>query len=240
MLLDCSSYESTKISLANIFNTTEERLVSALKALRPFESVCQPPEDILYDNVCGIFGAPRDDISILWFHGTRTDNEKLFYEHGILNKSKARKHIEPRLIAMSKGLKSSGCNPFSVSLSGKQGVHDEGPFAFLIREVAIQAPVPYHNYLDAPEMVEDIAGTLLGENYLQLVDRFKEITSPCVVSFTSESKGDELPCALLYLKFIEDGDIDIEAASSANTFFDSEGVVVSPNRIQSVEFISNV
>ena len=186
MLLDCSSYESTKLSLANIFNTTEERLVSALKPLRPFESICQPPEDILYDNVCDIFGAPRDDINILWFHGTRTDNENLFYEHGILNKSKARRYIEPLLISMSKGLKSSGCNPFSVSLSGKQGIHDEGPFAFLIREVAIQAPVPCHGYLDAPEMVEDIAGTLLGENYLQLVDRFKKITSPYVVSFISE------------------------------------------------------
>ena len=86
-------------------------------------------------------------------------------------------------------MKNFGSNPFSISLFGKQGNHDEGPFAFLIRDIAIHAPSPNHDYLDAPEMVEDIAGTLLGENYSQLVNRFKETSTPCLVSFISHSKG---------------------------------------------------
>lgn len=237
MILDCSSYDSTKLSLASIFNTTEDELTALLRSLRPFDNYSEPPERVLYADVCSTFGEPRDDIKVLWFHGSRVEDGNLFYEDGILTKSEARKFIEPRLIEMAEGLERSGSNPFSTSISGKQGPHDEGPFAFLIRDVVIQAPSPNHNYLEAPEMVEDIAGTLLGSNYMQLVELFKEVTNPCVVSFLSESKGHELPSALLYLKLVEDGDDDLEAASSANTFFDSEGVVISPDRIQTIEIL---
>jgi hypothetical protein len=237
MILDCSSYESSKLSLANIFNTTEERLLSTLRSLDPYKHNYLPPEDALYSSVCDAFSEPENDLSILWFHGTRVLDKNVFYKQGILPKSEARKLLEPRLKEMAGGLKHSGSNPFALSLFGKAGPQDEGPFAFLIRDVVIQAPAPHHNYLDAPEMVEDIAGTLLGDNYIQLVARFKEITQPCIVSFLSVSKGYELPHALMYLKLVGDGETDIEAASSANTCFDSEGAIVFPENIQSVEFI---
>ena len=237
MILDCSSYESSKLSLANIFHTTEERLLSTLRSLNPYEHNYLPPEDVIYNSVCDAFGEPENDMSILWFHGTRVEDKNVFYKNGILPKSAVRKFLEPQLKEMAEGLKSVGSNPFALSLSGKEGPQDEGPLAFLIRDVAIQAPAPHHNYLDAPEMVEDIAGTLLGENYMHLVDRFKEKTLPCIVSFLYESKGYELPHALMYLKLIENGDKNIEAASSVNTCFDSEGVVVFPEKIQNVEYI---
>lgn len=240
MILDCSNYESTKKSLLDIFNTTDEKLASVLQSINPFESIYKPAEEILYDETCEVLGYPKANISVVWFHGTRTEDESLFHKLGILTKSEARKFIEPRLKELSEGMKSFGSNPFSMSISGKQGDHDEGPFAFLIRDVAIHAPSPNHNYLDSPEMVEDIAGTLLGENYSQLVYRFKEISVPCLVSFTSESKGYEIPQALLYLKLVEDGKTHFEAASSANTFFDSENITVSPDRIKSVEIIESV
>ena len=240
MILDCSSYESTKKSLLDIFCTTEEKLASVLQSINPLESSYKPAEQVLYDEACYILGHPKGNISVVWFHGTRTEDSSLFYKLGILTKSKARKFIEPRLKVLSEGIESFGSNPFSMSLSGKQEAHDEGPFAFLIRDIAIHAPSPNHNYLDAPEMIEDIAGTLLGENYSQLVSRFKETSAPCLVSFISNSKGYELPQALLYLKLVEDGESHFEAASSANTFFDSENVVVSPNRIKSVELIEIV
>jgi hypothetical protein len=240
VILDCSSYESTKKSILDIFSTTEEKLASVLQSISPFESSYKPAEEVLYDETCDILGHPKDNIIVVWFHGTRTEDESLFQKLGILTKSEARKFIEPRLKELSKGMERFGSNPFSMSLFGKQGDHDEGPFAFLIRDVAIYAPSPNHNYLDAPEMIEDIAGALLGENYSQLVNRFKEISTPCLVSFTSESKGYELPHALLYLKLVEDGETHFEAASSANTCFDSENVIVSPDRIKSVEIIENV
>ena len=240
MTLDCSSYESTRKSLLDIFSTTEEKLNSVLQSINPFEISCKSPEKALYDEACDILGHPKGNISVVWFHGTRIEDESLFYELGILTKSKAKKFIEPRLKELSEGMESFGANPFSMSLSGKQGDHDEGPFAFLFRDIAIHAPSPNHNYLDAPEIVEDIAGTLLGENYSQLVSRFKETSTPCLVSFISDSKGYEVPQALFYLKLVEDGEPHFEAASSANTFFDSENIIVSPDRIKSVELIESV
>lgn len=86
-------------------------------------------------------------------------------------------------------------------------------------------------------MVEDIAGALLGENYSQLVNLFKEKSSACLVSFTSKSKGYELPHALLYLKLVKDGEEALEAATSANTFFDSDNTIIPPDRIRSIEII---
>lgn len=235
MILDCSNYASTRKSILDIFSANEDKLTSFLQSINPFESSHKPAEEVLYDKACDIFGNPKGNISVIWFHGTRTEDASLFNKLGILTKSEARKLIEPRLKELSEDMESVGSNPFSTSISGKQGIHDEGPFAFLFRDIAIHAPSPNHNYLESPEMVEDIAGTLLGENYSQLVNRFREISSPCLVSFTSESKGYEVPQALLYLKLVEDGETHFEAASSANIFFDSENVTVSPDRIKFVE-----
>jgi hypothetical protein len=237
MFLDCSSFESTKNSVIDIFNTSEETLFEILRTVDPFGSNYEPPDEVLYKNVCAALGVPNCDIDVIWFHGTRVENVDLIHERGLLTKTKAREFIEPRLKELAVGLESFGENPYQLSLSGKDGPHDEGPFAFLIRSVAIYAPASNHNYLDAPELVEDIAGILLGQNCETLVDRFKEITKPCIVSFVAEQKGYELSAALWYLKLVVDGDSDLEAANSANTFFDSEGVNIAPDRIQKVELI---
>jgi len=239
MILNCSNYKTAKESLAKIFNASESEIISILRNANPFNHLPQPPEDVLYEYLCSKIGAPSSDISVMWFHGTRVEDESLFHKHGILTKTEEKRFIEPQLRQMTDGLKRAGSNPFSMSLSGKNGPHDEGPFAFLIREVAIKSPPPCHNYLGAPEMVEDIAGVFLGQNYMQLVDRFKSVTRPCIVSFLAKSKGHELPHVLLYVKLVLDGETDLDAGAAANTFFDSEGIVVGPERIQNVELIQS-
>ena len=137
MILDCSNYESTKTSILDIFSTTEDKLASVLQSINPFESIYKPAEEVLYEEACDILGHPKDNISVVWFHGTRTEDLSLFNKLGILTKSEARKFIEPRLKELSEGMESFGSNPFSMSISGKQGDHDEGPFAFLMRDIAI-------------------------------------------------------------------------------------------------------
>ncbi len=237
MILDCSSYETAKDSLLKIFNVSEIELVNLLKSSNPFDHASLPPEDALFDHACSIAGYPEDDIKVMWFHGTRIEDETLFHKHGILTKTDARKLLEPRLKELAAGLESTGSNPFSVSLSGKEGPHDEGPFAFLIREVAIHAPSPCHNYLEAPEIVEDLAGIMLGQNYIKLVDRFKQISRPCVVAFLAPAKGCEIPHVLMYMKLVIDGYTELDAGAAANTFFDAEGEVVPPERIHRVEVV---
>jgi hypothetical protein len=232
MILDCSNYESTKESLSNIFDVDEETLKSKLISISTDNNDI-PPEQVIYNDVCEAFGAPSNNLRVAWFHGSRVEDESLFYEQGILTKSEAREIIEPRLNELTEGLESSGTNPFALSLSGKQGPDDEGPFAYLIRDVVIQA----NTYTQSPEIVEDISGDLLGKNFYKLVKRFQEVTSPCIVSFHADSRGDELKHALFFVKLIEDGEQEIDAGSAANTFYCSETGTIHPSEIQGVELV---
>ena len=72
---------------------------------------------------------------------------------------------------------------------------------------------------------------------MSLVRRFQEVANPCLVSFLNDSKGYELAHALFFLKLMEDGELEIDAGSAANTFFNSEGQVISPDKIQGIELV---
>lgn len=108
MILDCSSYESTHRSILDIFSTTEEMLGSVLQNINPFDHCDKSAENILYDKVCSTIGHPKENLIVVWFHATRTEDERMFTKHGILTKSKARTFIEPRLIELSEGMKKMG------------------------------------------------------------------------------------------------------------------------------------
>jgi hypothetical protein len=236
MILDCSSYNSVTQSLCEIFRTTEDVLLSVLKSVEYDESIdYYTLEQNVSSFIRARFGEPDDKLEILWFHGTRVEDPALFYSHGILPKSQVRDELLSRLISLTSGLEKLGDNPFSLSVSVKADINDEGPFAFLVKSAAIHANGNNHNYTKSPELVEDIAGILLGENYQQLVSRFQEVTKPYIVSFTAKPKGGEVSRALLFLKLMEDGESEIEAGESANTFFSSHGVTILPDRIKDIE-----
>lgn len=239
MELDCSSPATAVTSLAEIFDTTEAGLLSLLDSASSFNGH-DSPENVIYDQVCERFGPPGSSLKVTWFHGTRVEDHRLFLERGILPKTAAREIIEPRLKELAKDLVAAGDNPFSLSMMGKQGEHDEGPFAFLIRDVAIHAPGGQHNYLQSPEAVEDISGALLGRNCDALINRFKAITKPYLIMFTADPQGHEIPCALFYVKLVNDGHHSIEAADGANTCFCGNGRVIPPDQIRSIEQIPDV
>jgi hypothetical protein len=241
MILDCSSYESVKQSLCDAFHTTEAELISVLKSV---ENDKQIDYYTLEENVERAarerLGESDSELEILWFHGTRVEDYRTFNEHGILTKSLVKEQLFQRLYSLASGLEESGFNPFSESMSGKDDDRDEGPFAFLIRAIAIKPPRPYHNYTEVPELVEDIAGALLGENYKKLVLRFQEVTKPYLVAFTAKPKGDEVFKALFFLKLMVDGESELDAGESANIFFNSNAEVISPQRIKSIHHLANV
>lgn len=240
MILDCSSYNSVVQSLCEIFHTTEDILLSVLKSVKNNESIDYYTLEQNVDSITRTkLGEPDDKMEVLWFHGTRVEDPVSFYNHGILPKSQVRNKLLPRLESLASGLEKLGTNPFGLSMTGKSGIHDEGPFAFLVKTVAINAPGKNHNYTESPELVEDIAGGLLGKNYQQLVSRFQEFTEPYIVSFTAKPNGGEISRALLFLKLIEDGKSEIEAGEKANTFFSSQGVAILPDRIKEIELVAH-
>jgi hypothetical protein len=239
MMLDCSNYGSIKSSLCSIFRADEDSLILKIRSIDIRSNYDNPPEDIIYSEIIQKFGMPNSDASVIWCHATRVEDEYSFLRHGILPKSSMRKILYPRLETLAEGLECEGKNPFSNSIFGKEflGKDDEGPFAFLFKDVAIHAPGVNHSYVEAPEMVEDIAGTLLGQNFQQLVERFQAITKPFIVSFSADLQIHELTRALLYLKLVEDGYGHFEAASAANTFYTADGNPIPTSRIIKIEAV---
>ena len=59
-----------------------------------------------------------------------------------------------------------------------------GPYAMLVKEIAfVTDEVRNHDYLDAPEIVEDICFTFSDKYNFDLLRIFKSNTYPCIVKF---------------------------------------------------------
>ena len=235
-VLDCSTYQTAKESVAIIFSADEDIFSSFLEGTGDIPD-SEEPCAFLLAMAHEELGVPDDEFHVTWFHGTRVADPSSFYEEGILTKSRAQVKIESILAPLAEGLERKGENPFSLSLSGKQGVMGEGPFAMLFKDVVIHAPGAHHNYVDIPEIVEDIAGCLLGKNYSSLVDRYKEITSSYVVSFLAPTRGYELERVLWYSHLMENGVEDLDSASAANTCFVGAGNSINPDSILNIEAV---
>lgn len=226
--LDCSSFELSEKSVAEIFKVNQSHLMNYLRLI---EDENLSDRDI-YDKVTKKFGFPESHSHTVWFHGTRVADITSFEIHGILTKSEARKYyVEPLLIGLSLGMEKIGENLLSKSIYGKSIINDEGPFAFLIKAAATHAIDNTHSYIDIPEMVEDIAGCLVGENP-KLIEKFKENTKPFVIPFLETADSNDLIRAVYYLYFIAIGRDPVSAANIANTCFNGEGESVSPEKIK--------
>lgn len=236
LTLNCSSFESAKNSVAAIFGTDESRLMSFLAGIQHLPSTDEFTK-FIYRKACSEFGEPENHIQTVWFHGTRSTDSESFYKNGLLPKSAAREHVRSILLPLAVGIESVGRNPFALSLAGKQTEGDEGPFAVLIKDAAIYAAGSTHSYIETPEMVEDISGSLLGTNFTLLVNRFQEITKPYVVSFIENANSYELRRAVWYLYLIASGESTADAANSANTCFDGMGRIISPKKFEAIEEI---
>lgn len=242
MILDCSSHESIKESLSSIYNTTEERLLSVLSGIE-----CNEDTDIQYlkDEIDYLvwdeIGEPSGDVKTLWFHGTRVQEPKSFWEKGILLRSEVYVEIEDFLRNLSYGMEKYGQSRYANSFATKNDINDEGPYAFLFKSIPLLVKSKsiksgIHDFTTAPEIVEDLSGRILGANEDQLIEKFLKNTSPCIVSFVAASRDKDLLNALLFLKLIEDGKSEPEAISIVEDNTRSfKGVKIHPNQIVDVE-----
>lgn len=213
-LLDCRSLASARVTTAELLGIAERDLRSRL-ARGDATNLLEP-------------AAP---FSVHWFHATRVQNPADFLADGILPTGMVQSRLREALRALAPGLRRRGRYPNAGSYGAKISLRDEGPCAFLIRE-AVWAN---HRYIEAPELVEDLAGLLLGANYGLLVERFQKVTVPCVVTFSRQGTVSDLRGALDYLRRVELGSSPIEAAESPTRCFNGGGVPVPVEDIVSVE-----
>lgn len=235
MILDCSSIETTKKSLCEIFDITEQKLLSVLASVENRDNKSHGILEFEVDNaIFNEIGEPKEVIKTLWFHGTRVKDPKCFWTKGLLPRNEMYEEIEDHLYSLSHGLERFGESRCINGFTTKNDIKDEGPYGALFKCVT-KIGQPFHDYTEEPEIVRDLSDMWLGENADQLIKRFKDDTSPYVVSFLFEHEEKDLLKALLFLKLVEDGVSKSNACFLVGPFHNFKDSKIHPSQIVAVE-----
>jgi hypothetical protein len=245
--LDGGSFASALVSVADQLDLDIDRLRAALLATHVpdaevgcastcFDAVLRtlqgrPPGVALLERI----RHASESAGCVWFHATRVVDPLSFRIHGVLPLNRARAILEPQLRLLAQGLERQGDSPYSGSMASKMDADDCGPHAFLLRSAAILAPGANHQYMNAPEYVEDFAGLLLGANGGVLVDRFRKAAKPCLIKFRGGGSLRHLQHLMQYTLLRIHGYNEETAAEIANTCFSPTGADVQPADIVEVE-----
>lgn len=239
MILDCSSVETTKKSLCEIFDTTEQKLLSVLASVENHDNKTRGILEFEVDNaIFNEIGEPKEGIKTLWFHGTRAQDPESFWKKGLLPRNEMYEEIENYLYSLSHGLERFGESRCINGFTTKNDIKDEGPYGALFKCVT-KIGRSFHDYTEEPEIVRDLSDMWLGENADKLIKRFKNDTSPYVVSFLVEHEEEDLLKALLFLKFVEDGKSEHDSCMIVGPFNNFNGSKIHPNQIVDVEKLSD-
>ena len=198
-VLDCSSLDSTLSSLSLIIGSPQQDLIKNLNSFeyeiytstkRSGGMVPDPYEKaVLLSLIRGRLSEPPIPDATVWFHSTRVPRSTDFQSTGLLPLKACLPAIENtiRQIASDLGVYLPGGSfGNAMSYSGKmQSLNCQGPDAFLIRDTAMN-PLDGSSFLDAPEIVRDLAEKHGGNRSPEVLDEYKKRTSPCIVSFISK------------------------------------------------------
>lgn len=233
LLLNCETPVSALHSLAGILTTTPETLLEELRAVEiGYDDLTGDVEQKLADRLLASRTLPS--FSVRWFHGTRLHQNHTLMTDGLLPAHMMKGRIRDCLQSLCEGLERCGDSPVNTSKSFKP--QNEGPFGMLCRTAVVSPAGTNGHYICRPELVDDIAGELLGENYRALTERFSLESTPCVIHFAGEPKATTLARALRYVyETLIEGLDDIESAASACEYFNGGGKPVPPDRILQIE-----
>lgn len=251
--LDCETIDSTYESLEQILGTTRLRLEPLFEGLdvesfyrnKPHHP--QPPEDLIFSEVRKLATLEGDYDRTCWFHLTRTLDPNTF-EQGILPLGKcvddiwnllysfAHKHVSAK--EWDEFRRDMGSHDHAGLYEMKVGdVTEWGPYAILIKDHAFGSKeIGNHDYLSAPEIVEDICMCFTQKHGFDLLTAFTKRTKPCIVKFFNGPRSDCVETAIYHLYKSHRGE---GCSQQCNTCYDAEGVQVPPERIMTVEFPAN-
>lgn len=248
--LDCESLETTLKSLSIIYGVEIPLIVNFLNQTDldyelEYFNVIDSCDRYIQKKFENTYGKPKIKISkVAWFHLTRTSSESDFSE-GILPLNLALDRIWDTLIYLVDSdvekdrlnyMRLHGVPDFQYGFKTGDSLH-WGPFAMLVRKVAFNAAqVVYHDYLEVPEIIEDICNGYerkYGESiYSKVISGLKK----CIVKFYSDKKTANylLGNALLYCWVEVKNE---EFISFANTCFDGNASLIKPENIVAIEFL---
>jgi hypothetical protein len=221
IFLDCEDVDSALRSLATAAGVGEAALGEVLLAHRPDQTERHAGEDPWVAIPRAVFAAVGVDIADVrfdgayYFHGTRVLHPHDFVRDGIQPLGAMLDRLWNDLYGLCAGeVTSTKWRALRRELEGDTHtpLHDEdsawsyrlkfaapthqGPFASLVRDHTVAPIGGEHNYLQSPEIIEDIAGSV----GLGLQTLFEAQATSCVVKFRHRRVNQRtVEAALLYL-----------------------------------------
>jgi hypothetical protein len=247
--LDCESFDSAVNSCAEILGLSRSVLLNRVMSFA-FEEVPEserrrhPYKDLFLRKTFGFERPLLAPPSVMWFHATRVP-EGTTFEDGLVPLSGRLDLLWEFLGQLADDWSTAReWKAFRNDMGGVGGRqyawkvnsgHDEGPFAFLVRDIIFQPePMDNHDYLGIPEIVEDICLSYEETYGRSLRERFVNRTRPCIVKFrATDSRPDALEAALLYIHRESRSE---DLWTPCNTCYSGEGRSIPPASIVSVEW----
>lgn len=255
MILDCQNEKSTLESVAKYFNTDVENIKETLlenNFEKLFERYCNEYDyfdNFLYDCFMEKFGVKNLEY-VMWFHLSRSLCPNDYYE-GILLLNVILPKIQKDLYALVS--EEIGKNEWQEICQGagsgfrkwryNMKISDKchyGPYAMLVREIAFNSEtVGNHNYLNIPEIIEDMCMNVKNVYDVDILDRFIRCASPVIVKFKEQLKDNTrgrqyIGTALTYLHNKLHGK---KLCLMCNTCYSGYGSGIQKNNIISVEVL---
>lgn len=184
-----------------------------------------------------------------WFHLSRTTKSNNFKE-GILSLGDNLENIWDLLFTLQEGfLSKDEWSVFRKSLESEYTSNSAllyrmktsdkklwGPYAMLIREVTFHSKeIGNHDYLKAPEIIEDICFPFQEKYGFDLLTKFQEVTSSCIVKF--ETTDVEEWYIGVVINFLYHKHHNLELNLDCNACFDNGGKSIPNESLLQIEYL---
>lgn len=233
-ILNCFDFDSSLKSVSDIYNLGCNEIIQFLN--RKHSDIWCPGNGVgFYEYLLLEFDKnyPIKNAvdKVYWYHLTRIFDESPFREKGILPLNLALQEIY-------KFVKSSNHLAIEFSdwigsisnqtLKSRLKDNNYGSFAMLVRETAfISGEMRNHNYLKAPESIED----------LELHGLYTQKAKPAIIQFCAPPDRENSRLIKSVLAYLYDKVHGNELSTDDNTTFDAKGNTIKPCDILNIEYI---
>jgi hypothetical protein len=254
--LDCTSMTTTLTSIATVAGVETLQLQRAIDDFdesrfddRSEDAYVRMPREVLSTLGCDLDSVHID--GALYFHGTRVLDPEAIRREGLLPLDRMIEQIWEMLFGLTRDVcDQAEWSAFRADIEKGGGDHDGwlyrtktrrtassfGPFAVLVRDTLLHSDdVGNHDYLDCPEIVQDIARAFYRSFGVDVESRFRATSHAVIVTIRSTAVWVGSLRAALWYAF--DMLRDQAITSNANEGFDSHGQVVSPADVIGLEVV---